>query len=267
MSRGVGVELEGADGDAERGTPADGAVARLDEAQAAGVEAARVPLQAADQLHGGELGRPRDGPTGEGGRQQLAGRGAGEQLGAHGAGHLPELAHLLHLEERRDVDRAGDGDLTEVVSEQVDNHEVLGAVLRVAAEGLGVGVGGGGALHRLGGGHAVVDPDEQFGGQAERPGRGRLREVGEHAVGDGLALEQAPVQLHRVAGEASGDAVGEVDLVGGAGGDGLVHVGDAGRELLLVEVGPDVGKPPLTLLEVHVGAFFARFEPEDRASG
>ena len=62
-----------------------------------------------------------------------AANSADERRIAHGrdlGGHLEERRISLHPEQRPHFDRAGPGDATQVVAHHVDDHQVLGALLR-----------------------------------------------------------------------------------------------------------------------------------------
>ena len=93
------VEDEGADGYAEGGAAVGG-----DEADGAGVDAAGMGFELADDLHGADLGGSCDGAAGEQGGEDVVEGGAGAEGGGDGGGHLEEGLVALDGEEVVDVD-------------------------------------------------------------------------------------------------------------------------------------------------------------------
>ena len=90
------------------------------------------------------------------------------------------------------------GDAAEVVAHQVDDHEVLGALLLVLAErGLGLLVGcgirsaGSGSLHGPRRDDPVMLGDEQLGAGRQH---GECARIHDAAIGDGLALPQRAIE-------------------------------------------------------------------------
>lgn len=124
--------------------------------------------------------------------------------------------------EVRHPDRAGLADPAQVVAEQVDDHQVLGAGLGVRGERVpqpGVLLrpvaAGRGALDGLGLGDAVPgDPQKAFGGRA---GHGQVAELQEGRVGRRVDAPEDPVVGQRVGRLGQFGRVGQTDLVARAG--------------------------------------------------
>ncbi|MDV7398436.1 hypothetical protein RZS08_43930, partial [Arthrospira platensis SPKY1] len=90
-------------------------------------------------------------------------------LGLDGGGHLEHRPVAFDAEQRGHADTAGVRDTPDVVAQQIDDHEILGAILGVIAQALGpqtidriVAATRCGALHRPGAQHPVAIFDEQF---------------------------------------------------------------------------------------------------------
>ena len=107
------------------------AAAGRDVADGAAVDAARLGFELADQLHGADLGRPDDGAGREDAAQQLRRVDTLLQSGAHAGRHLVQGLVGLDGEQVGDVDAADLGDAPDVVAHQIDDHQVLGALLDV----------------------------------------------------------------------------------------------------------------------------------------
>ena len=110
---------------------------RIDIADRAGVDAARLALELAEDLHGALLWGARHGAAGEGGAEGVDRRFAGEELGGDSGDQLVDGGERLDATQDGDRDAAGDGDAAEVVAEEVADHEVFGAVLHGGGEVLG----------------------------------------------------------------------------------------------------------------------------------
>ncbi|CAB4727749.1 unannotated protein [freshwater metagenome] len=202
--------------------PEVGATVGGDPAEGTGVRPARRRLDRVDDLHGAQLG----GSGHRAGREERAQRTDRVDVVAQptpdGADQLVHGLVGLHLHQRRHGDRAGLADHGQVVAEQVDDHQVLGAVLRVDPEATAqlvvgplVATARGGALDRLGldaavGAHQRV----ALRARAEQP-PGRARHVVLQESGIRRGVELAQPQVRRRGREVTGDDVplGEVDLV------------------------------------------------------
>ena len=97
------------------------------------------------------LGAPVIEPQGIDGLEEVDRAEAVLQLGGDGRGQLEQGRIGLDREQFGHRDAAGPGDAREVVAQQIDDHQILGALLGVGAERLRVGVARRGALHRPGG--------------------------------------------------------------------------------------------------------------------
>src|SRR5207237_4684515 len=108
--------------------------ARIEEAERAGVRTARPGLELADDLHGTHLGSARDRAARERGAQEIR-QADLEAQPARNRRH--EVVHRrMALDHRVTLDgnRTHLAHAPEVVALEVDDHHVLGALLRVAEE-------------------------------------------------------------------------------------------------------------------------------------
>ena len=134
-SAGVAVaKLEGADEDVERGVAIG-----VEPAHRPGVGAARFGLEPAQRGDRGNLGRAGDRSA----RKQCLDDVDRVEARAEGGGdvghHLVERGIGFDREQAGHGDAAGLGDAGQVVAEEVDDHEVFGALLGVGGEGVGGG--------------------------------------------------------------------------------------------------------------------------------
>ena len=143
---------------------------------------------------------------------------SGQQLCAHLAHHLVHGGETLDAEEFRHVERADLRDQRDVVAQQVDDHAVLGLVLRIVGEEvlqllvlfrrLAARCR---ALHRMRLDPAVaVDLEEQFGRTRQDH---RTTEIDQCAVFHRLPRRQRVEGRQRVAGPFCLDRKGQVRLV------------------------------------------------------
>ncbi len=102
------------------------------------------------------LGCTGDRATGKQRAQNLCKAQVIAQFGLDGRGHLPDAAIRVDREQRGHRDRARRRDTPDIVAQQVDDHQVLGAILWIGCECLahlrvesGIGHTGGRPLHRL----------------------------------------------------------------------------------------------------------------------
>ena len=123
-------ELEGADRDVELEARHRAAVA-----DRAGVDLARRRLQLVDDLERAHLRGAGDRAGREGRPDQVAVGGAGAERAADRGDQVPDPRVRLGAEQAGHGDAAGDADPAEVVAHQVDDHHVLGAILRRALQG------------------------------------------------------------------------------------------------------------------------------------
>mmetsp|Transcript_41925 Transcript_41925/g.132456 ORF Transcript_41925/g.132456 Transcript_41925/m.132456 type:complete len:441 (+) Transcript_41925:102-1424(+) len=123
------------DDDVEVRRPVDG-----EEAEGARVDSAGHPsLELVDDLEGARLGGPRHRARREsacGGVERIC---PVLQIARHGRHQLVDARVGFDGHQLWHADRADPADAAEVVSHEVDDHQVLGAVLRRSAQGLGIG--------------------------------------------------------------------------------------------------------------------------------
>ena len=116
----------GADGDA--GVEIAGEVGVED---CAAVDAAAGGLELFDDLHGADFGRAGEGAGGEAGAQGVDGAEVRAELALDGADQVHDVAVALDEHEAIDLDGAVFADAAYVVAAEVDEHDVLGALLFV----------------------------------------------------------------------------------------------------------------------------------------
>ena len=177
-----------------------------------------------------------------------------QQLSLDVADDVHDVRIALDRERLGHLDAAGAGDPADVVPRQVDQHQVLGALLRVAVELL---------LERL----VLLGRRAARAGAGERPdrhlvaarrglaphqdlGRGaddlELVHVVEVHVGRRVERAQGAVEAERRAGVALAQALPDLHLHQVAGGDVFLGAGDGGEEVVLGELAPHrLGSDPL----------------------
>ncbi len=239
-------DLQGANGHAEHRQRPLPSVARVNEAQRTGIKPARPALQRADDLHAFALGRAR---------HRAAGKQRGKNLrpapwpaalvehGLHAGGHLPHSGIALDAEALGHAHRTRHGQPPQIVAQQVEDHQVLGAVLGIGSQrqrglrvGFCVGAARSGALHRPCAQRGPVTREKQFGRKTEHPAPA---EFGQAGITRGLRLPQRGIQRQRMAERLPAQRPGEVDLVAVARaqvrsdarqGGGVVRLRDAGLQ-------------------------------------
>ena len=108
-----------------------------DQTDGTAVDAPRLGFDGADDLHRAGFGCARDRTAGEQRPEQLHQAGAGPEPSRDVGGQLEHRLVALDGEERRHVDTAGLGDAGDVVAHEVDDHDVLGALLGAGTEAAG----------------------------------------------------------------------------------------------------------------------------------
>lgn len=153
----------------------------------------------------------------------------------------------LDVEGLFDIHAKGLGKTTQVVTQQVNNHQVFGAVFGVGGEGGGgccvrgiVACCGRGTLHRQGVQQGAVAGEVEFGREAE--GVAVVGMVGIGGVGCRLAGAQTAVEGGGLAVGAAAQADGVVDLVAVARAQFFVDGGDGCGIGSGVAVGVQVSK-------------------------
>ena len=107
---------------------------RRKTADRAAIRAARRGFESRDDLHRPDLGRAGDRAAGEDRREDVDRAEAVLELGGDGRGHLEDGRIGLDREQFRHLDAARPGDAGEVVAQQIDDHQILGALLGVGGE-------------------------------------------------------------------------------------------------------------------------------------
>ena len=138
-------------------------------------------------------------------------------------------------------DTAGRGDPAEVVAHHVDDHQILGALLRRTGELRGLAIilcrestPPSGTLHRAHDQAIALPREEELRGERND---GLSAAVEEGSVRRGARGRQLPEQDFGVAGEAAPQGKGEIDLVSLPGGNRLADLGDRLRVRGLAEAG------------------------------
>ena len=136
----------------------------------------------------------------------------------------------LDREQVGDLDRADLGHAAEIVAQQIDDHQILGALLLVHGEpGLEAGIfarraaPGRGALHRPRRHVLALAAEEQLGRQRQHVELGR---VDQRAIGHALLAPERGIERDRIALEGEAIFQGEIDLIDVAGGDVVLHRGE-----------------------------------------
>ena len=210
------------------------------------VGAAAGGLELFDDLHGPDLGSPRQGARGEARLEHVEGIAPLVELAAHVADQVHDVGIALHHHELGDLDAAELAHPSHVVAAQVHEHHVLGALL-----GIGGHLGGqprvvllrpsarvrardGPLLHA-----AVLQSHQDLGRGADDA---RLAQAQEEQIGGGIDGPERAVDGEGVRAQLPVEPAGDHDLVGVARGDvflclahalhvgGLVH---GRREALL----------------------------------
>ncbi len=217
------AEQRGADGD--RGV---GVAGEVQIADAAAVQTAPGRLQFVDDLHRAGLGGTGEGAGREARGEHVEGGAAGGHLAGDGGDDVHHVRVALDGHEVDHLDRAGLADPAEVVAAEVDQHQVLGALLGVGEEFLGerlVLLRGGPAVPGAGDGvdhrAPVLDLDQRLRGGADDVEAVEAEEV---HVRRGVGGPQHPVDVQGT-GRAGGlEALGGHDLEGLARPDALLDV-------------------------------------------
>ena len=169
-----------------------GAALRRHPADGSAVDAARPALEPCDPFHGPRLGRPGHRGAREERRKDLRQR-RGRSRRDRGR-HLPNGRIALERHEALDFDTAGRGDPAEVVAHHVDDHQILGALLRRTGELRGLAIilcrestPASGALHRAHDQAITLPREEELRGERDD---GRSAAVEEGSVRRGARGRQ-----------------------------------------------------------------------------
>src|SRR5262249_36119818 len=106
----------------------------MEDAEGAGVRAARPELELADDLHGAALRGAGDRAAWERRPQELCDPDLRPQLPRHRRHEMVDGGVALDVRERIHPDGAGDADAAEVVALEVDDHHMLRPLLRVGEQ-------------------------------------------------------------------------------------------------------------------------------------
>ena len=107
---------------------------RLEPAEGAGVKPARPAFQLGCNLHGANFRRTGDRATREHRPQDIAQTGVAD-IGRNRRNHLPQRRVILDLEQAVYANAAMGCNTTQIIAQQIDNHQVLGAILgRIAQD-------------------------------------------------------------------------------------------------------------------------------------
>ena len=136
----------------------------------------------------------------------------------------------LDGEEVGDLDRADLGDAAEIVAKQIDDHQILGALLLVNGEpGLEASIlarrapAGRGALHRAARQVLALAAEEQLGREREHL---KIAGADQRAILHALLAAERRIQRDRIARKGEAIFEREVDLIDVAGGDVVLHLGE-----------------------------------------
>ncbi len=195
-------------------------------------------------MHGAYLGRASHRAGGKQCAKNVVEADVGAQLGGHGRGHLPESRITLHGKEVFCPHRTEARHATQIVAQQVDDHHIFAAVLRVVAQPFGnLAVFARGAAARRSALHrprdnaaalaGLVNAEEEF--RRERKDVMPWPPMEKGAVINGLARAEPRVVRRGAAWRLDAERRGEVELINVTGADPLVNSGDAAGVFRLFE--------------------------------
>jgi hypothetical protein len=228
----------------------------VDEAERARVDSARAGLERFDQRQGGLLRCACDAAGREGAREQRAQREPWLRASAHRADQVREPGERQHAERILDLDAAALADSAQIVAHQVDHHRVLGMLLVVAAQGVGLACIVPAARDRALDGRGperAIEPvvaQEALHAAAEHGVTLALVEIAERHRALGAHAQEQP---ERRAGKTSEPAPRQVHLVNVAVADAAQRLFD-GRGVLTGGRGGDRGDVELELPALRQGA-------------
>jgi hypothetical protein len=222
---------------------------RREVADRAAVPAARPGLQLAQDPDRLALGSAGHRAAREEGVEQLPQARLGGQVGGDGGRHLQHRAVLRDGERLTDRHLPGLRESGQVVAQQVDDHQVLGPVLRVGGQRRGLGEGRlrrradrCRSLHRTGGQPASIEGEEELRRQGQQRGLWQQQERGVADLSGRRELREARSQQpvggvgvrcvgrRRPAEQPGAGGEGEVGLIRPAGRDLVAHLLDGPAE-------------------------------------
>ena len=210
-------------------------------ADATGIDAALVGLQLVDDLHGTDFGRAGHGTGGKAGTERVdhVMRRIEQALDVRHDVH--DVAVALDTEALRDLDRPGRCDPADVVAAEIEQHEMLRALLfvgeKVGGERLVLGLGlaaPAGAGDRPDRHHAVAHPDQDFRARADdlKPAKVEIAEKWRR-----IDPSQRAIQGESGQGERREKALRQDDLEDIAGANVILRPIDHGEEAFRLGIG------------------------------
>ena len=216
----------------------------------AGIDVALDRFEFANDFQRADLRRTADGAGGKGGLQDIGEGGAGLQLALHLRHDMHHVRVAFDLETIGHDHAAGFGDAANIVAAQVDQHKVLGALLRIGQQfdfqrnvfGMR-GAARAGAGDRAHGNLAVLHAHQDFRRAADHLGTVKVEEI---HVGRRIERAQCAIHIHRPRAERHAHALAQHDLEDVASTDVFLHrlhgfhetvAGEAGNEIFFLQQG------------------------------
>ena len=112
----------------------EGGALLREESYCAGVDAARLVFKLSKQLHGSHFGRASNGATGKECAKHVVELNVSAQFRSDGGRHLPKRGVAFDSKHVFCLHRAEFGQAAQIVTQQVDDHQVFGAILLVVTE-------------------------------------------------------------------------------------------------------------------------------------
>src|ERR1700677_1400437 len=230
----------GADGDAAVEVAVEGKIA-----DASAVGAAGGLLEFGDDLHGADFRGAAEGAGGEGGAHEAVDGLSGGKMALDLGNDVHDVAVTLDDHQFLDLHGAKIADAADVVSGEIDEHDVFGAFLGIgqqfAFQGL-VFLGGLAAAPGAGDGAnldvAVFAADMGFRGGADE---GESLQLEQKHVGRGIDGAGGAINVQRGGLDRGGKSLGADDLDDVAAGDVFFAALDVGEESLARDVGTEGG--------------------------
>ena len=211
------------DAGAESDTAVEVAI-KAEVADGSGVGATFAFFEAANDFHGAHLGGSADRAGGEGGAHDVVGAAVGAEFAADVGDDVHDVGVAFDDHEFVDVDGAELSCAADIVSGEVDEHDVLGAFFGVGEHfgGEGVVILGGGASPAGSCNGSDFDVameafDVDFGAAADK--RKALRELDAEHVGGRVDVAQGAEEIERSALVIGLESLGGHDLENVTGGD------------------------------------------------
>ena len=187
--------------------------ARRDPAEGPGVQAARLIFEFRNDLHGANFRRAGDRTTGKERQQNVIERDPGH-MRRDLRHHLPDGRIILDREQLLDLHAAARRHASQIVAQEVHDHQVLGPVLERFLQALGRLIAGQRSLHRPGEQALAVLFQKQLRGKRDDAARVITEKA---TVAHRLPGAQPGIQGRRVAEPLKIQREGEIDLIAVAG--------------------------------------------------